>query len=776
MTISHGFKIFTKSLGLLLLAAVLGFIFVFFILGISGLGYLYAVNKSLPTYEELADRDVPESSKLYARDGTLIYEFYGEFKRSRVALERISPNLVNATIAIEDKDFYNHGAISVPAIGRAVLANYQTGAPVQGGSTITQQFVKNALLDRKKLYSRKAREILLAYKIESHFSKDQILELYLNEIPYGRNSYGAEAAAKIYFGKSASELNLAESAYLAALPQAPSYYSPTGPNREALDERKNIVLQKMLEQGFISEYDMHQAQSMPIAFLENKSKLVAPYYVAWVQNYLTEKYGEQFLKEGGLKVYGALDMNLQALAEQVVKEGAEANKTKNRAYNAALVAVDPSNNKVVAMAGGKDFFGTPEPAGCKVGKSCKFEPNVNVATSMRQPGSSFKPYAYLTAFKPEFGYTPLSRVLDSPVTFGVVGGRPYSPQNYSGGFHGLVTVRKALAGSLNVPAVRTLNAVGVDNVVATAKSLGITAPMKNCGLSLVLGGCEVRLMDHTIAFSVLANGGKASLQSQFIRIEDKHGNVLEDSTGAPEQVVNPEAVYSLISVMTDDQSRQFIFGRDNPLTLPDGRSVAAKTGTTQNWKDGWTMGFTPQLAVGVWTGNNDSSVMRSGADGVFTAAPIWQKFMIEAHKNLPARDFEVPSGIIQVAYDIYSNKPVTRDSKNVRMEPIAWYALPKDIQVSAAPRNMPRSLIGPIQNQSIPTDGTGTVGGAATQVPSTAPEPVPVVPGPVVPAPEQAPVVPYPSAFPQVTQPYFEAGGGGTGAEMPTVNRPPIAF
>lgn len=762
MFILNALKLFSKSLGLLVIAVVLGFGFVLFMVGLGGVSYLYAVNQSLPTFQELSDRDVPESSKLFARDGTLIYEFYGEYKRSRIPLERVSPNLVNATIAIEDKDYYKHGAISLPAIARAVVANYRTGASVQGGSTITQQFVKNALLDRKKLYSRKVREILLAYKIESHFSKEEILELYLNEIPYGRNSYGAEAAAKIYFGKSASDLNLTEAAYLAALPQAPSYYSPTGKNREALDARKDLVLEKMREYGYITEQEMYQARAVPVAFLNNSSKLVAPYFVAWVQNYLTEKYGEEFLKEGGLKVYSALDMNLQNLAERVVKEGAEENKIKNRAYNAALVAVDPSNNKVVAMAGGKDFWGTPEPAGCIVGKSCKFEPNVNVATSLRQPGSSFKPYAYLTAFKPEFGYTPLSRVLDAPVTFGVAGSRPYSPQNYDGGFRGLITIRKALAGSLNIPAVRTLNAVGVDNVVATAKSLGITSPMKNCGLSLVLGGCEVKLMDHTIAMSVLANGGKASLDSPFIRIEDKNGKILEDSTGAPKQVVNPEAVYSLISIMTDDQSRQFIFGKDNPLTLPDGRPVAAKTGTTQNWKDGWTMGFTPQLAVGVWTGNNDSSVMRAGADGVFTAAPMWQKFMIEAHKNLPAKDFEVPSGIIQVAYDIYSNKPVTKDSKNVRMEPIAWYAIPKDIQISAAPRNMPRSLIGPILNQSIPTDGQGTVGGAVTNTPSTEPEPVPTVP--------------YESVFPEPTLPYFDTGAGGVSTDentgLPILNRP----
>lgn len=706
------FKFATRNLGLFILSVMIGFGSIFVMVGISMAGYLVAVNTSLPSYAELQNRDVPESSKLYARDGTLIYEFYGEYKRSRISLEKVSPYLRNATIAIEDKDYYDHGAISLPSIIRAMLANYHTGETVQGGSTITQQFVKNALLDRQKLYSRKIREVLLAYKIESHFTKDAILELYLNEIPYGRNSYGVEAASLTYFGKSASELNLAESAYLAALPQAPSYYSPTGPNSEALSARKDLVLQKMHEQGYITDLEYNQAQATNVAFLENKTTIKAPYFVSFVQNYLSSKYGKEFLKEGGLKVYSSLDMNLQSLAEQVIQEGASANQQKNRAYNAALVAVDPSTNKVVAMVGGKDYFGAPEPAGCKVGVNCRFEPNVNVATSLRQPGSSFKPYVYLTAFKPEFGYTPLSKVLDAPAVFGVAGGRPYAPRNYDGSYHGLITIRKALAGSLNVPAVKTLQTVGVDNAVATAKSLGITSPLKNCGLSLVLGGCEVRLVDHVTAFSVLANGGKGDLSSPFLRIEDKNGKVLEESGNNPKQIVNSEAVYELISILTDDQSRQYIFGKNNPLTLEDGRPVAAKTGTTQSWKDGWTLGFTPQLAVGVWTGNNDGTLMRAGADGVFTAAPIWHKFMAEAMKNQPVRQFDVPAGIIQVAYDASSNRPVTKDSKNIRMEPMPWYALPKDIQVSAAPKSLKKSLIGPI------TNGQGQVSGAQTNVPS----------------------------------------------------------
>lgn len=714
-----------------------GFFGVFFVVGVAGAGYLAYVNSTLPSYDELVARDVAESSKLYSRDGTLLYEFHGEYNRTRVPMDRISPFLRNATIAVEDKDFYNHGAVSIRGIARAIKANAESGSSVQGGSTITQQFVKNALLDRQKLYTRKVREILLAYKVESHFSKDEILELYLNEIAYGRNAYGAEAAAKSYFGKTAGELTLAESAYLAALPQAPSYFSPTGANFSELQRRQQFVLDQMQSQGYITELEKHQAANQHVAFREPKTEIIAPYFVSYIQNYLTDKYGKEFLRQGGLRVYTTLDLNLQNLAEQTVKEGAAANK-KYGAYNAALVAVEPSSGKILAMAGGKDYFGSPEPAGCKPGVNCKFEPNVNVATSNRQPGSSFKPYAYLTAFKPEHGLTPMSKVLDVPTNFGTSGGRPYIPRNYDGSSHGLITIRKALAGSLNVPAVRTLATVGVDNVVKTAHDLGITSPLKNCGLSLVLGGCEVQLVDHVGAFAVLANGGKGTGATPFNRIEDKNGTVLEEYQEPSVQSVNPEAVYELISVMTDNAARTYVFGDKSPLTLTN-RVVAAKTGTTQNWKDGWTLGFTRQLAVGVWAGNNDSSLMRAGADGVFVAAPMWNSFMEAALKDQPALDFSVPSGIVQIAYDAASNRPATKVTKNTRMEPFPWYALPKEAQVSAAPKSLNKNLLTPVTEPITPLTQPSTL---------PAPKPAPVtptvtiVPSPTVPVEEPPPYIP----------------------------------
>lgn len=700
-------------------AVSIGFFGVFALIGLASASYLIYINATLPSYEELTERDVAESSKLYSRDGTLLYEFHGEYNRTSIDLDRVSPYLKNATIAVEDKDFFKHGAVSLPGIVRAAIANYKNGGTVQGGSTISQQFVKNALLDRTKSYTRKVREILLAYKVESHFSKDKILELYLNEIPYGRNAYGVEAASQSYFGKSANELTLAESAYLAALPQAPSYYSPTGANFDKLENRKQFILDQMVTQGYISQQEKNDASAVKVTFREPKTEIKAPYFVSWIQNQLTAKYGKQFLRQGGLRVYTTLDLNLQELAEQVVREGAADNK-KYGAYNAALVAVEPSSGKILAMAGGKDYFGSPEPAGCTPGVNCKFEPNVNVATSQRQPGSSFKPYAYLTAFKPEFGLTPMSKVLDVPTSFGTSNGRPYVPRNYDGSSHGLITIRKALAGSLNVPAVRTLATVGVDNVVNTAHDLGISSPLKNCGLSLVLGGCEIELVDHVGAFAVLANGGKGTGATPFNRIEDKHGNVLEEYSAPSTQTVNPEAVYELISIMTDDLSRQYVFGPKNPLTLPD-RIVAAKTGTTQNWKDGWTLGFTPQIAAGVWAGNNDSSLMRAGSDGVFVAAPMWHRFMELAHAGLPAQEFNVPSGIVQIAYDPGSNRPATRLSKNTRMEPFPWYALPKESQISAAPKSLNKILLTPVNKQVAPEPVTPLTAPSTLPRPTVAP-------------------------------------------------------
>lgn len=677
--VAHQLWVITRSVGL-------GFVAVGCAMLVAAAGTIAYYNATLPDYSQI-EHISAESSKIYSRDGTLLYEFHGEVKRTPVSLEQINEHFKHATIAIEDKDFYDHGAISLAGVTRAIVANYRSKEITQGGSTITQQLVKNALLSRDRSFGRKLSEILLAYKIESHYNKDQILELYVNEIPYGRNAYGIEAAAQAYFGKSASQLDLAESAYLAALPQAPSYYSPTGNHPDALEARKNKVLEVMFEQGYITQQQYQAAKEQKVEFKVVKTSIIAPYFVSWIQNILTEQYGREFLEEGGLQVYTTLDLRLQEIAERVVKQGATENAQKYNAYNAALVATEPATGKILAMVGGKDYFGAAEPAGCKPGVNCRFEPHVNVAVAERQPGSSFKPYAYATSFKQEFGYSPTSRLLDAPAVFGTAGGRPYVPHNYDGGARGWVTIRKALAGSLNIPAVRIVAAVGVDNVVHTAKSLGITSPLENCGLSLVLGGCEVRLVDHVAGFAAISNMGVNNGSTPFSRIEDKHGNVLYNYQPKNEQAVNAEAAYELISIMSDDASRQYIFGRNNPLNLSN-RPVACKTGTTQNWKDGWTLCFTPQLAAGVWTGNNNGALMRAGADGVFTAAPLWQRFMEEALAGQPVVDWPVPEGIVQVRLDS-GNRPMTNpNAQGGRIENYAWYSLPKEFKTLVSPKSV----------------------------------------------------------------------------------------
>jgi 1A family penicillin-binding protein len=681
-------RFFRSSFKGLLLSFAIGFLG---IVGFVALGtglVVWHYTSGLPGYDAVVKRDVVESSKIYSRDGTLLYEFHGEVKRTRVDLSQISPFLKDATVAVEDKDFYTHGPISLTGIARAILVNYKSGGVSQGGSTITQQYVKNALLNSDRSFGRKISEIFLAYKIESHLNKDQILNLYLNEIPYGRNAYGAEAASQTYFGKSAKDLTLAESAYLAALPQAPSFFSPTGPNAELLETRKNTILEIMKQQGYISQEQYDEGRNDQVAFKDVRTTIIAPHFVAYVQNYLTQKYGKEFLREGGLKVYTTLDLHLQALAEKVVAEGVAKNVKENNAHNAALVAIEPSSGKILAMVGGKDYFGSPEPKGCNPGTtgkdSCTFEPHVNAASSQRQPGSSFKPFVYVTAFDKEFGYSPMSPIVDGPISFPTLGGRNYTPRNYDGSYHGLVTMRKALAGSLNVPAVKTLSLVGVNKAVETAHGLGITSPLKDCGLSLVLGGCEVRLVDHVASYASLANGGKANYATPFVRIEDKNGIVLEDYHVQNRQVVDPAAAYELISIMTDNDARTYIFGKNSPLTLP-GRTVAAKTGTTNSWKDGWTIGFTPQLAAGVWTGNDNGTLMRQGADGVFTAAPIWHSFMEQALAGELALEFPVPSDIVQVRYSQSTNKPAGKNDKKTRLESFAYYALPKELKQLAVP-------------------------------------------------------------------------------------------
>jgi 1A family penicillin-binding protein len=647
-----------------------------FVVPVAGLLALVIINRSLPDISNAAIIG-PVSSKIFDRNGVLLYEIHGETKRTPVELAEISPFLKDATVAIEDRGFYNHSGVSVISIARAAYENHKSGRITQGGSTITQQLVKLSLLTNERTYERKIKEAILSMRLEGRHSKEEILEMYLNRIPYGRNTYGAEAASLAYLAKHAKDLTLAESAYLASLPKAPSLYSPSGANAQELEGRKDLVLSEMLSQGMISQEQHDSAAKEKVAFSRSKTELAAPHFVKWVEAKLINQYGRDFLETEGLEVYTSLDARLQGIAEKAVAEGAEINTAKYNANNAALVAIEPKTGHIVAMVGGKNYFGTPTPVGCTPGVNCAFDPATNVATSNRQPGSSFKPYTYVTAFSEQFGYSPASKILDRTQNFGTQKD-PYRPVNYNNRQYGVITMRKALAGSLNVSAVRTLSMIGTAPVIKTVKDMGINTPMDSCGLSLTLGACEVKLVEHVSAFSVLANLGEKVNVTPILKITDKTGQVLYEHETNFQQVLNPQAAYEVVDIMTDNNARSFIFGKKSPLILAD-RRVAAKTGTSQDFKDGWTIGFTPQLAAGVWAGNNDGRLMKKQADGVFTAAPIWNKFMREAHAtlNLPAEDFRQPDGIQRVKISASSGKLATQYTPDAVTEIFADYSVPK---------------------------------------------------------------------------------------------------
>jgi len=592
-------------------------------------GTLAWVSRDLPTAEGLVRRTIPLSTKIYDRTGKiLLYDIHGEEKRTAVELSDIPDSLKNATLAAEDRNFYKHKGFRFTSMLRALLVNFLRGSKVQGGSTITQQFIKNAIFTNEKRYTRKLKEIILAYQIERKFSKDEILKLYFNEIPYGSNAYGAEAAAQTFFGKSVKDITLAESAILAALTKGTTYYSPYGSHVDELISRQHYILNAMVEEGYISQAEAEAAKQEKVVFKERRETILAPHFVFYIREQLAAKYGDWLVEQGGLKIITTLDMNKQKIAETAVAKYAENNK-KYLASNASLVAIDVPTNQVLAMVGSQDYFNDA------------IAGQVNVATRPRQPGSSFKPIVYGTALA--MGFTPETIIFDVNTTF-KTDTKDYAPKNYDLKEHGPVTLRQALAGSLNIPAVKLLYLTGLDRVLDTAQRLGYTTlnERSRFGLSLVLGGAEVKLLEHTAAYASLAREGIAKPIVSLLRVEDAAGNVLEefkDQSG--QKVFEPQTARELINILSDNEARSYIFGTQNYLTLPN-RPAAAKTGTTNDYKDAWTLGFTPQLAAGVWVGNSNNSEMKRGADGSVVAAPIWQTFMTAALANEPVLTFTPP--------------------------------------------------------------------------------------------------------------------------------------
>ncbi len=616
----RNFSLFLKAISLF---------FLFLFLGLFSLFIIFA--KDLPRPEKFTERAWILPTKIYDRTGeTLLYEIYGEEKRKLVSLDVVPEYLKQAIVLKEDADFYSHWGIDLKGILRAFLVNLRLQRFVQGGSTISQQLIRSSSLTREKTLKRKTREIILSIELDRRYSKEQILEWYLNQVPFGSNAYGVESASQAFFEKPVSEISLAEAAILASLIQAPSYLSPYGEHREELLKEKDGIIEKMLRQGLISGKETKIAKEEEIEFAEPKVSILdrAPHFTLHVKGLLEEKYGEEFLRRKGLSVFTTLDWELQKAAQEAVERWIKRNEAFY-AFNVSLVAIDPKTGQVLAMIGSKDWGGEPFPENCSPGKDCLFDPMVNVAFRERQPGSAFKPFVYTTAF--EKGFSDNKIIIDEETNFGIWGGKPYVPQNYDGKFRGPVTLRQALAQSINVPSVKVLvYLAGIEDSIETAKELGITTlkALSFYGPSLVLGGGEVKLLDMVSAFGVFATKGFKVSPSFILEIKDDTGDVVFEEKKTPKRVLESEVANLINNILSDNEARTPMFGSNSSLYFKD-RKVSAKTGTTQNYEDLWTIGYSfgsRPIAAGVWVGNNNRVPMAK-QPGVVLAGPIWHDFM-----------------------------------------------------------------------------------------------------------------------------------------------------
>lgn len=605
---------------------------------IAGAGILWAALTPIPDLNSFDSRKVAQSTKIYDRTGkTVLYDLNHDVRRNVVTLADISPNLQKAAIAIEDAEFYSHSGVSMTATIRAILVDIQTMSFAQGGSTITQQVVKNTILSGDKSPIRKFQEWVLAWKLEQRFTKDQILEFYFNVTPYGGTLYGAEVASRSFFGKSANDLTLAEAAYMAAIPQRPTYFSPYGNNRARLDERKDYVLERMEKLGYITEEEMKAAQAETIVFSrQENNSILAPHFVFFIEEQLEDTYGPDVVTQG-LSVITTLDTELQNAAQTIVKENALINAGKFNASNAAMVAIDPKTGQILAMVGSRDYFDEVIPG------------NYNVAVAPRQPGSSFKPFVYAAAI--EKGYTPETIIFDVPTQFSTAcaptdtgNSTPpcYAPQNYDLKFRGPMTFRSALAQSINIPAVKALYLAGTDSVINLAQRMGISTlgQAKDYGLSFALGAAEVSPLEMASAMGVFANDGVRNPPTGILEVRDMKGKVLQKFEAKPEQAIDAGVARQMADIMSDNQARVPSYNINNPLAFGD-YDVAAKTGTTNESRDAWTVGYSPTIAVAAWAGNNDNSPMVKEIAG-YIVAPMWRQFMDVALAKMPKEYFNEP--------------------------------------------------------------------------------------------------------------------------------------
>ncbi|MGI8420007.1 MAG: transglycosylase domain-containing protein [Candidatus Levyibacteriota bacterium] len=609
-TITKVGKMSIKRKGLLffLLAVILGVI-------ILGTFYLFII-KDLPSPTKLSNNTASYSSQIYDRNGKLLYTLYGNRNQTFVPLAKIPKQMQEATIAIEDKDYYHHGAVDLRGITRAAYSIF-VHKQIEGGSTLTQQLVKNSLLTPEQTIQRKMKEVILAFATEIMYSKDQVLEMYLNQVPYGGTSYGVEAGAQTYFGKDISKLSLAQTAFLAALPQAPSTFSPYGSHPELGKARQIQVLKNLYEQGYITKKQQNDALKEQVTFQKITNPIKAPHFIFYVRDLLIKKYGEQAVEEGGFKIRTSLDLNVQNFAQQdVAKQVADV--AQYHVGNGAALVTDPATGEILAMVGSKDYFDPKQG-------------NVNATIALRQPGSSIKPINYALGL--ENGYSASTPFVDAPTCFPDPSSKPYCPHNYDLRYHGIVQMRYALANSYNIPAVQMLKINGVEGMIKTATDMGITTfkDPSRYGLSLTLGGGEVLMTDMATAFGVFANQGYRIDLHPILKITDRHGNVIEEykPPSSPifgKRVLPSDVTFIISDILADNAARTPAFGPSSALKI-DKQHVSVKTGTTNDYRDNWTIGYTPSYLVAVWVGNNDDTPMDGIVSGITGAAPIWHDIM-----------------------------------------------------------------------------------------------------------------------------------------------------
>ncbi|MBI2028720.1 MAG: transglycosylase domain-containing protein [Candidatus Levybacteria bacterium] len=672
--------------------------FAFF--GIIGIFILTVVlffwyGRDLPTPEKLSRANLPQSTRIYDRNGLLLYDIFEEENRTYVTLDKIPKQLQQATIAIEDKDFYQNQGFSIwgylRALRDAVLFQRITGA-----STLTQQLVKNTLLSPERTIPRKIKEFILAIQVDRKYSKDQILELYLNATPYGGTAVGVEAGSERYFGKKAKDLNLVESAILAGLPQRPSYYSPFGQNPKSYITRTTEVLRRMHEDKYITKKQEKDAVSAlsDVVFIVKDQSIKAPHFSFYVKDLLIEQFGENFVEQGGLQVTTTLDYRLQEKAEAIVLE--EVEKARNlKVGNGASVVLDPKSGEILTMVGSRDFFAT---GSGDLKDNTEFEGQFNVITQgLRQPGSSIKPVAYATALNR--GHTASTLIMDTRTVFPNPTDEDYIPKNYDDKFRGPLQLRFALGSSINVPAVKLLALIGVKNMLATSYDMGIStfAPtddnVNRFGLSLTLGGGDVRPLELASAYTAFANGGYRSDPIAILKVTDPKGKILfEKKDTTKRRVLSSEVAFIISHILLDNNARLLTFGPNSYLNI-GGRPISVKTGTTDDKRDNWTIGWTPNILVATWVGNNDNSPMGNVASGVTGAAPIWRRIIIEALSGKPAEDFEQPENVIAVTVDaLGGGLPVdgrpTRTEYFIKgTEPQGLSPIYKDVKVSKEDTN-----------------------------------------------------------------------------------------